>query len=285
MTRPVRLSPSAGITPTGAGVILRSDLGTFQVAGPDTAVFVDRMVPLLDGSRDREAIAAALPGYAGGSVAAFLRLLEDHGLIEEVPGAEAHGRGQEAFLRAWPAAGDAAERLARARVICVGRGPWGAAAANALGAAGLSEVRAVDESSAIGGELWSLIVAAVPPADLEEVERVARLAHRANLVSLWSHLAGTKAVLGPLVTPGITACRICATAPGLNPELEAGPGRAAAAKLLGHFVAMEAIRVISGYAPSDLGGRILIEDLATLEISLHTLVRLPWCRVCGPTPG
>ena len=36
MSARVRLSPSAGITPTGAGVILRSDLGTFQVAGPDT---------------------------------------------------------------------------------------------------------------------------------------------------------------------------------------------------------------------------------------------------------
>jgi adenylyltransferase/sulfurtransferase len=44
---------------------------------------------------------------------------------------------------------------------------------------------------------------------------------------------------------------------------------------------MEALRAISGYAASPLGGRLVIEDLTTFESSLHTLVRLPRCRVCG----
>jgi bacteriocin biosynthesis cyclodehydratase domain-containing protein len=52
-------------------------------------------------------------------------------------------------------------------------------------------------------------------------------------------------------------------------------------QLLGHLVAMEALKVLSAYTPSRLGGRFLIQDLARLETSHHTLVRLPWCKVCG----
>jgi adenylyltransferase/sulfurtransferase len=47
------------------------------------------------------------------------------------------------------------------------------------------------------------------------------------------------------------------------------------------MVAMEALRVLSGYMPSELGGRLLVEDFTTLETSIHTLVRLLRCRVCG----
>jgi hypothetical protein len=53
------------------------------------------------------------------------------------------------------------------------------------------------------------------------------------------------------------------------------------ALLLGHLVAMEALRAISGTIGSALGGRLVVEDLTTLESSLYTLVRLPRCRVCG----
>ncbi len=288
MIRRVRLSPTASVTAAGEGVILRSDLGTLQIGGPDAGAVLARIVPLLDGTRDREAVAAALPGYAQGSVLAFLRLLEDHRLVEEVPEAEARAGGQEAFLRAWPEAPrDAADRIGRARVIVVGRGPWGADAAAALRASGVGEVRATEEAGeATLGEPWTLLVAAVPQGDADQAERIARLAHRAKIVSLWSHVAGARTVLGPVVKPGETACRVCATVEGLNPRLgEAAapraPWEAAARRLLGHLVAMEALRVISGYTPSDLFGRVLVEDLATMATSLHTLVRLPWCRVCG----
>jgi bacteriocin biosynthesis cyclodehydratase domain-containing protein len=52
-------------------------------------------------------------------------------------------------------------------------------------------------------------------------------------------------------------------------------------QLLGQLVAMEALKVLSAYTPSRLGGRLLIQDLSTFETSRHTLVRLPWCRCCG----
>jgi hypothetical protein len=48
---------------------------------------------------------------------------------------------------------------------------------------------------------------------------------------------------------------------------------------------MEAIKVLSGYTRETLGGRVLIQDLGTFETRIHTLVRLPWCRVCGASPS
>jgi molybdopterin-synthase adenylyltransferase len=337
----IRLSPSASVTPTQEGVILRSDLGTFQIEGPDIGAFLTRMVPLLDGSRDEAAILASLAEYSPPSVTAFLGLLRERGLIEPVAPAEAPRRGADAFFRTWrmdPA--EAADRLRRARVLVAGLEPWGAAAAIELAIAGVGALHLVDDGLCAPGDAvhsrgrarpgnppsrrealsarladeapwchvetggfvdldgdagiaagpWTLLVAAVPPDDGDATARVSRFAHRAGIVSLWSHVAGTTLVLGPVVTPGKTACRVCAAAEGLNPlparspagaPSRGAPGTAAMEQLLGHMVAMEVIVQITKYTPSSLGGRLLLEDRRTLETSRHTLVRLPWCPVCG----
>ncbi|WP_437685908.1 TOMM precursor leader peptide-binding protein [Sorangium sp. So ce176] len=339
----IRLSRSASITPTGVGVILQSDLGAFQLTGSDVSAFVERMAPLLDGSRDRQAVVEALPDYAPASVIRFLDLLEARGFIEAAPDAAApldreRLRGQDEFLRRWPAAAGAQQRLAGARVLVAGLEPWGASAALALAAAGVAALHLVDdgvvgpgdaavlrergaaalgaprraavaalireraprcrvdESSAAAleaGDLRSpegrprLIVSAVRADDEPLLERVARFAHRARIVSLWSHLAGAAAVVGPLVFPGETACRICAEAGALNPASAARPGGAPAphagamGQLLGQLAAMEALKAITAYTASRLAGRLLVQDLCTFETSHHTLVRLPWCTVCG----
>ncbi|WP_437965053.1 TOMM precursor leader peptide-binding protein [Sorangium sp. So ce260] len=347
----IRLSRSASVTPTDVGVILRSDLGAFQLTGADVGAFLERMVPLLDGSRDREALVEALADYSRQSVLAFLDLLEARGLVEPAPGAAPSAdrerlRGQGEFLRRWSSTPEqAAQRLAAARVLVVGLEPWGAAAALALATAGISALRLIDaRDGAVGprgaaaagargqaarargstpsrrgavaarireraplcrvdegpaaallsddllapDERPHLLVAAVRGDDAELLERVARFGHRARIVSLFAHLAGTAAVLGPLVFPGETACRVCAMAEALSPlptaargADEPAPHAGAMGQLLGQLVAMEALKVLSAYTPSRLGGRLLIQDLSTFETSHHTLVRLPWCRGCG----
>jgi len=298
----IRFSPSASITPTKEGILLRSDLGTFQVTGADVGAFLDEMVPLLDGSRDREGLVEALPGYSPRSVRSLLDMLESHGLVERVPEAEARERfaGQEGFLRKWVKDAEGpTRRLAEARALMLGDGPWGRVAADRLVAAGVGAVdvasvaaeqgaRALDEEDAMSAQgRFALLLVAVDPADAEGAERVARFAHRAKLVSLWSYRAGEQIVLGPLVVPGQTACRVCAMVEALNPGLTppaeaiAGPRGEIMDELLGHLVAMEALKVLSGYTFSMLGGRMRIQDCASFASTLHTLVRLPWCRVCG----
>ncbi len=342
----IRLSRSASITPTDVGVILRSDLGSFQLTGADVGAFLERMAPLLDGSRDREALVEALADYSPQSVTAFLDLLEARGLVEPAPDAppsvdRERLRGQGEFLRRWSSAPEqAAQRIAGARVLVVGPEPWGAAAALALAAAGVSALRLIDARggavdprdvtvvqargrAALGAprrgavaalireraplcrvdespaaallsddllapdERPHLLVAAVRGDDAELLSRVAQFGHRARITSLFAHLAGATAVLGPLVVPGETACRVCAMAEALSPlpaaalRAEPAPHAGAMGQLLGQLVAMEALKVLSAYTPSRLGGRLLIQDLSTFETSRHTLVRLPWCRCCG----
>lgn len=283
----IRLSLSASLLPTSQGVILRSDLGTFQIAGTDAEKFLALLAPLLDGSRDRAAVQVALGGYAPASVARFLDLLAERGLIEDTEGslgAEPR-RGQVAFFQRW-SGGDAAAsmaRLAAARVLLAGSGAWKETVAAELAAAGIGTVGELDGACREDG--WSMLVAAVPPEAAEEAARLTRWAGGAGLRTLWSHLQGTRAILGPLTVPGRTACRICADASGINPPLAGPPPRepqaAIMARHLGHLVALEVLKIISGYASTSLGGRVLVHDLATFTTTLHTLVRLPWCRACG----
>jgi hypothetical protein len=101
-------------------------------------------------------------------------------------------------------------------------------------------------------------------------------------MTLWSHASQAGLVMGPLVVPDETASRVCASVDALNPGLAgAGEASAVAMELLGHLTAMEALKVLTGYTSSTLGGRVVLLDAVTLESTYHTLVRLPWCRVCG----
>lgn len=325
----LRLSRSASVTSTPEGVLLRSDLGDFKVSGADLGAFLDRVLPLLDGSRERDAVCDALAPYARASVEAFLDLLAERGLLEDPFDAPGRARGQRAFLRQWSLAPELArERLTGARVLLVGLDPWGATAAYALATAGVGALHLADDhevderdvqllrGGAILGVLRrdalaeqlrrrstalvttrslaeldfsppvDLMLAALPPDDLARVEQLAALAHRHGVRSLWSHLDGEAMILGPLVTPRQTACRLCAAAEGLAPAATRSaapppdPFADALAHHLGQLVATEALKVLTDYTGARLGGRLRIQR-RTLETEFHTLVRLPWCRVCG----
>ena len=327
MTR-LRLSPSASAVPTDAGLVLRSDLSTFRLEGPDLAAAVNELLPLLDGTRDLAAITSALPRYSPESVGRLIDALRGHGVIEAV--SERVVSPQEVFLREWtgePA--EAMSRLGSGGVLLAGLEPWAVTAARDLAAAGVGRIVLLDDlpraeavrdaitrelpairitAGAIDGiermrldqEEWGVLAVTLPNDELLLGRRLADFAQRANLVSLSAHLDGLEAVLGPVVVPGRTACWNCvrvrrlAASPLREDERslqeallrERPPRRERAllgpmADVLGHLLALEIVKLISRYTESALIGRMLIQNLVTLENTFHTVVRLPWCEVCG----
>lgn len=141
----IRLSPSASITTTQSGVVLRSDLGTFQLHGDDVRLFVSRIVPLLDGTGDAQAVAAALTGYSAESVTNFLALLQQRGLVENVPESDRRS-AEDRFFQKWGKGdGAALGTLSDARVVVAGLEPWGAVAAIELAAAGVGRIHLIDD--------------------------------------------------------------------------------------------------------------------------------------------
>jgi ribosomal protein S12 methylthiotransferase accessory factor len=140
----IRLSPSASITTTQSGVVLRSDLGTFQLQGDDVRLFVTSIVPLLDGSRDAGEVAAALPGYSADSVTNFLTLLQYKGLVEPVPDDDRRLAEERFFQKLGFGEAAALGQLANVRVAMIGLEPWGANAAIELAAAGVRHLHLFD---------------------------------------------------------------------------------------------------------------------------------------------
>jgi ribosomal protein S12 methylthiotransferase accessory factor len=355
----IRLSPSASINPTGTGVVLRSDLGTFRLDGEDVRVFVTGIVPLLDGSRDAEGVAAALPGYSSASVLGLLELLRRRGLVEDAPDQTLDVRAeireaQERFFQGWGlAAGAGTARLRESRVLIAGLSPWGAVAACELAAAGVGTLHLLDDlavgpddllavrpwSPATLGRLrrdalretlaslapdcavttgplapattadglhvdpegpWSLVLTGLTADDLFLLRRVAGYAHQVGAPSLHGHQDGLEAWIGPAVVPGETACWNCfrlrrlanadhpAPAHEIDASLNGNPADprsraylAPMAPLAGHLLAQEALLLLTRYTPSRLPGRVRVHNLVTGESSLHGVVRMPWCELCG----
>lgn len=353
----VRLTPSASVTPTDVGVVLRSDLGMFRLSGRDVTSFISDMLPLLDGAHDRDAVATVLGGYSRQSVLAFLDLLEQHGLLETVledqdSWEDERWRGQEEFFRKWTDRPDeAVRRLRNARILIAGLEPWGAVAAGELAAAGAGALHLLDDGEVgkddllsvrswsdrhlgrprrealmevsteaspwcrvtsgplelsdsgqlrVDGADWDLIVGALTADEMRLLYSVARFAHQAGITSLTGQLDGLDAMVGPVVVPGQTACwncwRLRQLANAEHPEtahalqtslLSQRPTRrthtylAPMAATLGHLLALEALKLVACYTPSALVGRLLIQNLVTLETTVHTAVRMPWCEVCG----
>lgn len=152
----IRLSPSASITTTQSGVVLRSDLGTFQLHGDDVRLFVTAIVPLLDGTRTAEAVAAALPDYSASSVTNFLSLLQQKGLVEHVPDSDARA-AEDRFFQKWGQGdGEGLGTLTNARVAVAGLEPWGAVAAIELAAAGVRRLHLVDDGAVSADDLLAV---------------------------------------------------------------------------------------------------------------------------------
>ncbi len=147
---------------------------------------------------------------------------------------------------------------------------------------------------------WDLVLACVPGDDLLVLHSVARFAHAAGAISLSAHIEGLEAVIGPAVVPGQTACWNCCRLRRLansdkaeadhalhasllaeRPRRRARTHLSPTTGLLGHALALLALDLLASPSATPLAGRLLIRNLIELTTSLHTVLRLPWCDVCG----
>ena len=356
MTR-IRLSPSASVAPTSAGVVAAIRPGRLpELDGDDVRLFITEMLPLLDGSRDAEGVADALPGTSRASVTGFLDLLRQRGLVEDVPElADAAGEARQVqerfFQKCGLGPGEGTSRLRDARVVVAGLEPWGAVAAQELAAAGVGALHLLDDQPVSPGDLlavrtwdashlgqprrealraaiarmapecavttaplappdggeiviekgpWDLLITGLTADDLFLLARLARFAQAAGLALVDAHLDGVEAWIGPGVVPGETACWNCfrlrrlanagfeTTSHEVDSVLLAAPAPprsrgylAPMAPVAGQLLALEIVKMLTGYTPSRLPGRFLVQNLVSGESAWHGVVRMPWCEVCG----
>ncbi|MBV9544794.1 MAG: TOMM precursor leader peptide-binding protein, partial [Chloroflexi bacterium] len=146
------------------------------------------------------------------------------------------------------------------------------------------------------------VVGALADDDLRAARGLAAWAHAARLPSVFGTLRGQQAIIGPVFRPAATAaacwncCRLRLLAnlehpqdiQALHQRLLAGDAAPAgwsalppAAGLTGHLLSLEVLKLVTGCAPGQADGQVLVFDTLTQEATRHTAIKLPWCEVCG----
>ncbi|MFI8449208.1 TOMM precursor leader peptide-binding protein [Streptomyces erythrochromogenes] len=124
-----------------------------------------------------------------------------------------------------------------------------------------------------------------------------------TLLPTWSF--GADAVIGPLMTSGTPGCWACAA---LRLGAAAGCDGAAAAELwstlalpggpaaagpepggplaamIGNLLGYEVFRTTSGALPAETAGQVIVQDMASLDVTAEPLLAHPRCPFCAPDP-
>jgi bacteriocin biosynthesis cyclodehydratase domain-containing protein len=285
MTRPVFKSHlQASVVPGEGALVLSEDNRVSALHGN----VYELLVPLMDGSRDADALVDALAGKVDGAKVYFaLALLEKNGHIaESVPEIP---RATTAFWQGMeidPSAAIGALRSTRVRVRAVG------------------EVDAVPLRAALAD--FGVLLVEEEPADFEVVvaDDYLRLELGAlNAASLKSGRPwlvvkpiGHELWIGPLFVPGKTGCYGCLArqlarnrpvyrfvAERNNLPEPPPAARAAIPATINAACQLAAVEVVKFVASAGEGleGRVLSLDVRTWTAVSHNLIRHPACQACG----
>ena len=147
---------------------------------------------------------------------------------------------------------------------------------------------------------WDLVIVTLSKEAQFWLRKVSDYVDRGGYPALYSSLDGLEAWIGPWVIPDRVGCWNClrlrrlgtAYQPMLAHELDRGAAvgqqtsRARAllspmAAMVGQQLSMEVMKLLLGFSPSTLHGRVLVHNLVTGESDHHAIVPMPWCEVCG----
>ena len=80
----LQINPAASIQYTQQGATIQSPLGNFQLSGSDVGIFVQKLLPLVDGTRSSEELVQLLPDHEPQSILQIIELLQQKQILEEV---------------------------------------------------------------------------------------------------------------------------------------------------------------------------------------------------------
>ncbi|HZO98276.1 MAG TPA: TOMM precursor leader peptide-binding protein [Gaiellaceae bacterium] len=296
MTRIPRLpllAPWCRVVGDGERLLLEHAQSLVVLEGAAVRTLLPALLPLLDGTRDLDALAARLGQPARPAIAAALELLAGHGVVVEgpdaPPGRRAAARAAAAAFGLPPAA--AAARLAASAVGIVGAGEARLEVARLLAAAGVGAVRRLGWRGRGGVDL---AVVAPAPDELDRLPAWNRTALRREL--RWLLLRpfdGRSCAVGPLAVPGQTCCYECLLLrrgaslgyPDLLRELEAAPLAAppdpAVAAFAAALAAHVAVRWVVGADRTLAGTLYTFEPYPAPRLEEHAVLRVPRCPACS----
>src|SRR5271157_129833 len=284
MTRPVfKPHLQVSVIP-GEGVLVLFEEKAWALHGE----VYELLVPLMDGSRDADALVEALAGKVDGARVyyALARLEKNGHIAESVPDIQKetaafwHGMGSE------PRAAIEAIRSRRVRVRAVGEAD----------AAPLR--RALEDLGMVLAEGETVDFEAVVTDDYlrQELDALNAAALEAGRPWLLVKPVGHEPWLGPLFVPGKTGCYRCLAmklarnrpayrfVAEKNKLAEPPPAAQAATpaslNAACQLAAVEVVKFIAG-AKEGLQGKLLSLDVRTWSAATHELLRHPACPACG----
>jgi ribosomal protein S12 methylthiotransferase accessory factor len=258
--------------------VVRSDAGAILLAGDDARFVVNTIFPLLDGTRTETDLLATLADIAPADLTGLLQALREHDLLLDGP-------GQDGTL---DAAAQRLSRLAAATAVILGHTPWVTRAVDSIRAAGVGTVGHGPRPS----EACDIAIGIFADGDASEVRDFARTMQQAAIPSLTCIIGASEALIGPFVVPDFTACGNCARLrlyanAGWSDHVEA-EGRdaehlnaTAGAIFDVHLARAVCDAICLGRDGSPLVNHVLVVERSSMRTSLHRILGVPGCGVCG----
>jgi bacteriocin biosynthesis cyclodehydratase domain-containing protein len=292
---------------------LRSAESAHTLAHPLLVDAFRRIETKIDGRHSVIEIAAvAGPDILPTTVIFLLKMLQGKGLLQPGFGdspldAKERGRWQRqlTFLSHFVSDADGAQSvLAKARIGVVGSAELRAAISASLASVGVGDLVDLGEA-AFGAEhadqssRLDLIIACKEAPGFDFFDRINRACLQSRVRWLRVCVAGASAQLGPTVVPHETACYTCldlrqrAHEPDIDGYLayrsqSGAPGHhvdttsaAPLVSIVAGQVALEAMRLLTGFAPAVTVGRFYEIGAASQAATAHDVLKVPGCPSCG----
>lgn len=279
--------------------------------GKATQTLLPRLLPLLDGTRTLDEIAAALPKFPQAAITNAVALLYTRGLLEDSaadpdepalkeidPQILAFFRRHVDVTRVNHSSLEALARLVHAQIALYALGPNADEARGViekqLRQAGIRHIHALAEGSEIGAAFEDLpgqrlvVVLVTGPDDQVRLQEIDDICARQRIPWLRAsiHPAAQRAELGPYFERGETACYRCyarSVFPVMEEERASGQHDIRLdTRLWANMLVVETIYLLSRISFLATGLNVTRYDLKNWSTQRMRLPKLPGCPVCRP---